>query len=318
MGFSQFVAMPAPVAVLDIGSNSIKILIAQRTPEGQLVSLKMKTLDARISSGISHAQPRLSDEGIARGLAAIQELLQDAAPFQPAQIALVATSAVRDAANGNDFRERVRAETGQVVRILTGNEEANTIGRGLTCDPTLRGLRDFYLFDLGGGSLECLAFRDRTIAQAVSLPLGCVRLTERCVGAPTLPFKADEHQAIVDTARQTLTASGFHFNLPPEAVAIGTGGTLTTARAILAARRGRTLETSDTILTLTELRALLAYIGRCNLEDRCRIPAMPAARADVLPAALATIIAVAELGGIEAYRHSLYNLRWGVADELLP
>jgi len=310
--------MSASVAVIDIGSNSIKILVAQRTSEGQLASLKMKTLDARISAGISHAQPRLSDEGMARGLAAIQELLQDAAPFQPAPIQLVATSAVRDAANGKEFIERVKAETGHSIRLLSGNEEANTIGRGLTCDPALKGLRDFYLFDLGGGSLECLSFRDRTIVQAVSLPLGCVRLTERCITDPALPYKPEEHQQIVDTAQKTIAASGFHFNLPPHAVAIGTGGTVTTARAILAARRGKTLETSDTILTLAELRELLAYCGRCSLEDRRRIPAMPAARADVLPAALATVIAIAELGGIEAYRHSLYNLRWGLADELLP
>lgn len=310
--------MSAPAAIIDIGSNSIKILIAHRTSEGQLVSLKMKTIDARISAGLSHALPRLSEDGISRGLAAIQELLQDAASFQPRLIALVATSAVRDAANGSDFRERVERETGHTVRILSGSEEANTIGRGLTCDPALGEHRDFYLFDLGGGSLECLSFRNRTIAQALSLPLGCVRLTERCVTDTASPFRPEEHRAIVDSTKEAIAASGFYFNLPPHAIAIGTGGTLTTARAILAARRGKTFETSDALMTVAELRELLAYIGRSDLKDRRRIPGMPAARADVLPAALATVITLAELGGLEAYRHSLYNLRWGVADELLP
>lgn len=309
--------MSALVAVIDIGSNSIKVLVAQRTPEGQLVSQMMKTIDARISAGISHAQPRLSDEGISRGLMAVRELLQNAAPFQPQKIALVATSAVRDAVNGGEFCAQVLAETGQVVRILGGNEEANTIGRGLACDPALGDLRDFYLFDLGGGSLECLSFRDRTIVQALSLPLGCVRLTERHIADPSLPFGPQEHQQIVEATRQTLQASGFKFALSPRAVAIGTGGTLTTARAILAARQGKTFETSETTLTVAELRELLADIGSHNLADRRKLPAIPAARADVLPAALATMIAVAEFGVLEAYRHSLYNLRWGVADELL-
>ena len=310
--------MPASVAVIDIGSNSIKVLVAQRTPENRLICAKMKTIDARISAGISRAQPRLTDEGMSRGLAAIRELLHDAVEFQPIRVALVATSAVRDAANGHVFCERVQTETGHVVRILTGNEEANTIGRGLACDPALGELRDFYLFDLGGGSLECLAFRDRSITQAVSLPLGCVRLTERFVADSSLPFTSEEHQRIVDATQQTLVAGGFRFDLPPEAVAIGTGGTLTTARAILALRQGKSFEASGTIITVAELRELLAYIGCCGLAARLLLPAMPAARADVLPAALATVIAAAELGGFEAYRHSLYNLRWGVADELLP
>lgn len=309
--------MSAAVAVVDIGSNSIKVLIAQRGTEGHLVGLKWKTVDARISAGIGHEQPRLSDDGMARGLAAIRELLNEAEPLQPARIVMVATSAVRDAVNGREFCERVHKETGQMVRILTGEEEANYIGHGLSCDPTLRGLQDFYLFDLGGGSLECLSFRNRQIAQAVSLPLGCVRMTERCVSDSRQPFALKDHQEIATKTRAELGQSGFHFNLPPHAIAIGTGGTLTTARAILAARRGRTLETSDTILTLSELRELLSYVGRCDLDDRRRLPAMPEARADVLPAALATLITVAESGGLEAYRHSLYNLRWGLADEAL-
>lgn len=308
--------MPAPVAVIDIGSNSIKVLVAERNAEGQLTALKMKTLDARISSGISHAQPRLTDEAMTRGLAAVGELLAEAAPYSPTQIAIVATSAVRDAANGQEFADKIKAETGHAVRILSGEEEANTIGRGLTADPGLADLRDFYLFDLGGGSLECLSFRDRKIVQAVSLPLGCVRLTEQFITDPAQPLPHQEAQAVCDAAREVLSQSGFRFGLPPQASAVGTGGTITTARAILAARRGRPLEASETVMTLDELRELLAYVGRCNLDDRCRIPGMPASRADVLPTALATVIAIAELGGIEAYRNSLYNLRWGIADEL--
>src|SRR5262245_15760732 len=133
--------MSSPVAVIDIGSNSIKILVARRAADGRIEPLKIRTIDARISAGISQANPRLSEDGMARGLAAIQELLAEAAPFQPARITLVATSAVRDAANGPAFREQVRAVTGQTIRILSGDEEANLIGRGLTADPALAGLR---------------------------------------------------------------------------------------------------------------------------------------------------------------------------------
>ncbi|WP_415907660.1 hypothetical protein [Oleiharenicola sp. Vm1] len=181
--------MSAPaVAVVDIGSNSIKALVAARAPDGGLEIRLHQSLDARISAGISAATPRLSEEGMTRGLAAVQALLALAAPFAPARTLLVATSAVRDAANGAEFRARIRAATGHEIRILTGREEANGIGRGLTADAALADLRDFYVFDLGGGSLECLEFRDRQIQQELSLQLGCVRLTEKFVRDPSAPF----------------------------------------------------------------------------------------------------------------------------------
>src|SRR5262245_18529022 len=110
------------VAVIDIGSNSIKSLVARRGPDGQLAALKSRTLDARISAGISKDKPMLSEEGMTRGLGAIRELIEEARERRPAKIMLVATSAVRDAANGAAFRERVKKATGQEIRILSGEE----------------------------------------------------------------------------------------------------------------------------------------------------------------------------------------------------
>jgi exopolyphosphatase/guanosine-5'-triphosphate,3'-diphosphate pyrophosphatase len=181
----------------------------------------------------------------------------------------------------------------------------------------LLGARDFYVFDLGGGSLECLAFRGRKITQAISLPLGCVRLTERCVKDPSQAFGQEERRCIDEQVRSALGNSGFRFDLPQDAVAIGTGGTLTTARAILAECRGKTLATSETLLPVGDLRELLEHVGRCALAERKKIPAMPPARADVFPTAIATVLTLADVGGISAYWNSLYNLRWGVAAELL-
>jgi exopolyphosphatase / guanosine-5'-triphosphate,3'-diphosphate pyrophosphatase len=305
------------VAVIDIGSNSIKILVAQRTSTGTLNARLTKTLDARISAGISKSQPRLTEDGMARGLAAVRELLGDAATFVPAKTILVATSAVRDAANGTEFRQRIFDTTGYGVRILGGEEEANLIGRGLTCDPALTGLNDFHLFDLGGGSLECLTFRERTIKQALSLQLGCVRLTERCVADMAKTFTDESRLRVRELVREHLAKSGFAFDLPSPFVAVGTGGTLTTARVILAAREGKQLEDTSSTISVAQLRELLDLVGSVDLETRRRIPGVPAGRADVMPAALATFIALAEFGGIQSFTNSLYNLRWGVADEAI-
>jgi exopolyphosphatase/guanosine-5'-triphosphate,3'-diphosphate pyrophosphatase len=305
------------VAIIDIGSNSIKILVAARSLDGRIISQKHRTIDARISAGISKSDPLLSEDGMSRGLTAIQSLLADTAAFAPARTILVATSAVRDARNGQDFIARVRAATGHTIRILTGHEEANLIGRGLTCDPALCNLRDFYVFDLGGGSLECLAFRDRRIEQAVSLQLGCVRLTEKFIADSAGPFAEPAASAIPQQTRATVAAAGFAFSLPPHAVAIGTGGTVTTVRAVLAARAGTTLEATKASVSLAELRELLASLGALSLAERQKIPGLPPARADVFPTALATIITLAELGGFDTFHHSLYNLRYGLAAESL-
>ena len=305
------------VAVIDIGSNSIKVLVAARAPTGGLAILKTRTIDARISAGISQAVPRLSEPGMAAGLDAIRALLAEAAPFSPAATVLVATSAVRDAQNGTEFRDRVLQATGHAIRILTGEEEATLIGRGLTSDPALERLHDFYVFDLGGGSLECLAFRERKIQQAVSLQLGCVRLTEKFVADPTQPFPNGAAAAIRQQTLDLLARSGFGFSLPAGTAAIGTGGTVTVARAILAARTGLTLEASEPQVSLVQLRELLVLLGPLALAERRQIAGLPPARADVMPAALVTLLALAEKGGFTAYRHSLYNLRYGLAAEAL-
>lgn len=304
-----------PVAVIDIGSNSIKILIATRDSTGRFVALKYRTIDARISAGISHTEPRLSEEGMTRGLAAVADLLTDARAFFPKKIILVATSAVRDALNGADFISRVRIAAGHQIRLLSGEEEANLIGRGLTCDPALSHLRNFYVFDLGGGSLECLAFRERHIEQALSLPLGCVRLTEKFVRDPAAPYSREDLTAIGAHTRDLLGKSGFLFSLPTPAQAVGTGGTLTTVRTVLAARHGQSLDATPTFISLSELRTMLHWLGALPLEERKKISGLPPARADIFPTALATVIALAKSGNLSGFENSLYNLRWGLVAE---
>ncbi len=304
------------VAVIDIGSNSIKVLVAARVASGIITELKSRTIDARISAGISKAEPRLSEEGMARGLAAILELLADAAPFFPIRTVLVATSAVRDAGNGDDFRTLVKAATGHDIRILTGDEEANLIGRGLTCDPALADLTDFYVFDLGGGSLECLLFRDRRIAQATSLQLGCVRLTEKFIKDAAAPLDQAEASALARHVQDELKRSGFHFPVIAPA-AVFAGGSMSTVRAIKGARHGLTLEETPAVIGTDTLGQLLDELAPLTLDERKAIPGLPAARADVFPAALITIITVADYAHIERFHHSLHNLRWGLAAEAL-
>lgn len=305
------------VGVIDIGSNTIKLLVAARAPGGGLDTVHYAVEEARLGRGLGAAQPTLAADARARGIAAIARLLTLARTFNPITIALVATSAVRDAANGAEFVAEVCRATGATVRILTGEEEANAIGRGLAADPALAGAQDFYLVDLGGGSLECLEFRARRVAQATSLRLGCVRLTERHIADAAAPFTAAQRNAVATAVRDAFSTDGFRFTLPAPAVAVATGGTVTTVRAMLAAGQGGTLAESSTTVTAAELEQLLAATGALPLPARRQVPGLPPARADVFPTALATILEVARLAGAPRLTHSFYNLRYGIADELL-
>jgi exopolyphosphatase/guanosine-5'-triphosphate,3'-diphosphate pyrophosphatase len=305
------------VAVIDIGSNTIKLLVAARTATGGVDTVRYAVEEARLGHGLNAANPMLTEESMTRGAAAVGKLVALARTFAPAQIALVATSAVRDATNGPAFAARLLRATGLPVRILTGTEEADAIGRGLAADPALTGARDFYLFDLGGGSLECLEFRERRAAQSVSLRLGCVRLTERCVADPEAPFTTADRAEVATTVRCEFAAAAFRFALPSPVVAVATGGTVTTVRAMLAASTDGSVEDHSTTVTIAELEALLARSASLPLDERQQLPGLPAARADVFPTALATILEVARLARVERFTHSFYNLRYGIAASLL-
>ena len=177
---------------------------------------------------------------------------------------------------------------------------------------------DFHVYDLGGGSLECLSFRSRRVERAVSLPLGCVRLTEMLVADPTDPLPDADAERIRAHVKEVVTASGFPLPVPPGSGVVGTGGTLTTVRSIQAARTGTAFARSDSLIPVSILRDALRRVGSLPVGARCKIPGLPASRADVFPTALVTLLALADLGDIRAFRHSLRNLRWGLAAALLP
>jgi exopolyphosphatase/guanosine-5'-triphosphate,3'-diphosphate pyrophosphatase len=309
-------ALPPRVAVIDIGSNSIKVLVVARAPTGQYRVLKNRTLDARIGAGISDAKPKLSEEGMTRALGAVRELVSEASEYGVARTVLVATSAVRDASNGAAFCARVKTATKQEIRILTGEQEAAYIGRGLTCDPALAELQDFSVFDLGGGSLECLSFKQRKVEQSLSLQLGCVRMTEKFIKNPAAPLEQPELAALAAHVVAELKQSGFKF-AEPAPPAVFTGGSMSTVRAINGAQQQQKMEEAPAEVDLGLIGGLLEYMAPMTLEQRKEIPGLPSARADVMPAAIVTMLALANVAKVTSFHHSLYNLRWGVAAETL-
>ena len=310
---------PATVAVIDIGSNSIKLLVATRDPAapGRLIAVHQRTEETRIGTGITGNPPTLRDDAMARALVSVEVLLADAAAHRAEAVRIVATSAVRDAVNRDTFIDRLRTATGHTLVVLTGAEEAAGIGRGIACDPALEGTAKFYLFDLGGGSLEMLEFHDGVVRQLASLQLGCVRVTERCVPDPQRVLTAGEIEAVRGHVRHVIRESGFRFDLAPPVVAVVTGGTATTFRAVEAAASGKAFAATSALLPVAALNDLAARLCTLTHQGRCTIPGVPPPRADVFPAALLTLVEVAGFARATEFRHSFYNLRFGLAARML-
>lgn len=305
------------VAAIDVGSNSIKLLVARRDEaSGSIDTVFMETIETRISAGISRELPSLTDQAITEGTATITELFRIAQTFNPQKFQIVATSAVRDALNGQDFIDSVKESTGLTIRILSGSEEATTIGKGLACDPAIAHTPRFIQMDIGGGSLELIRFNHGVIEKAISLQLGAVRLTERFVEDRELAIDAKTERRIQDHVRAELTKSAFPFK-PNEDPLIATGGAFSVTRSVLAAEVGTTIDHFRSELTKTDISTLKSKLTLMSLHERMAVPHLPASRADIVPTALITIETLLNLAQRERLTHSFYNLRYGLVAEML-
>ena len=309
--------MPDTVAVIDVGSNSIKLLVARAgATSNSLETLCSETIETRISGGISSKLPSLNEDAITAGSATIAKLQKMAQNYQPDHTVIVATSAVRDAINSDDFIQNVAEATGLQIRTLSGTEEAKYIGQGITCDPAIGGMTSFIQTDIGGGSLELIRFDAGQIKQAISLQLGAVRLTERFIEDADAPLTLKIEASIRRYVTEQLMSSDFDFS-PAELPLIGTGGAYTVSRAMLVVDTESKIEHSSPHLERSTLSHLKNKLAPLPLKERLSIPHLPAARADIMPTALITIDALLEVANRSKLTHSFYNLPYGVAANLL-
>jgi exopolyphosphatase / guanosine-5'-triphosphate,3'-diphosphate pyrophosphatase len=300
-------------SVIDIGSNTIKFLVAEGP---SLHVLDECNDDTRIGVGMGKADTIvLQPAAMEAAAACVARLDKRADEFRPGRRVIVATSAVRDATNGDEFRARVQKLIGQEIRILSGEEEAQYVGDGVARDPNIDSRKPFYLMDLGGGSLEILEYIGGQVRQKISLPLGAVRLKEKLVRDPSAPMTKAEISEISEYVTETVDASGFSFSTP--GALVGTGGGLTHARFILGAAKGLLPTQSAAILSMSEVRHLMTRVCTMPLEERRKLPHLPPQRADIMPVSLIVIKTVMELATTSSVIHSFYNLRYGMAAELL-
>jgi exopolyphosphatase/guanosine-5'-triphosphate,3'-diphosphate pyrophosphatase len=139
-----------------------------------------------------------------------------------------------------------------------------------------------------------------------------VRLTEKCVPDPTGPFPPTARTAIAEETRAALQAS--HFQFAPGGKIVASGGAFTVVRAILAHRQGvKDKAAWPAEIRRADLQALLNEIAPLHAAERARIERLTPERADIMPAALTTILTLLEVAGVDRVFHSWNNLRFGVA-----
>lgn len=300
------------VGVVDIGSNSIKLLVlAQGGAE-----VIQQTEETRISQGITGNPPRLSEPAIANGVAAVAKLVRIAKEHGAEAVRVVATSAVRDAVNRSEFVDGIRGACALPLDVLSGEQEAGYIALGIAQEPALQACAGFMLADLGGGSMEVLTVAKGELRFARSLQVGAVRYLERFTSQPAGALEEEAIARIREAVRAELDAL-------PEALANGmehlvlTGGAITFARKLLAESEGKTLQGFSSTVPVTHLEVLLSRLAPLDLEQRIALTQLPANRADIMPVALTILSTVASYYGFERIQHSFFNLKYGVAAEML-
>ncbi|OKL52713.1 exopolyphosphatase [Buchananella hordeovulneris] len=217
------------VAVIDCGTNSIRLLIGDLTPHG-LVDIERQMRVVRLGHGVD-ATGRLDPQALARTIAATRDYAELAARHGASARRFVATSATRDADNRDLFVQAVTDVWGTAPEVISGQEEAELSYRGATA-----GLADggqTTVVDIGGGSTELVRGRGRVEA-ARSLDVGCVRLTERHLAA-SLDAAGRPSAAALAAARADVRAllapAVADLALARTQTLIGLAGTITTVTA---------------------------------------------------------------------------------------
>jgi exopolyphosphatase/guanosine-5'-triphosphate,3'-diphosphate pyrophosphatase len=269
----------------------------------------------RLGEGLA-ASGRLGTTPMARTAAAVSEYADRARRRDAGEIHVVATSAVREAANGGDFAARLRDATGVVVRIVSGEDEARLTVRGVRA-----GLRDLgsplIVFDIGGGSTEFILWRDGEIVVAVSLRLGVVPLAERYPFAGPVDWTrygvmADEIAARLDR------------ELPPSlgratpGTLVGTAGTVTTLAGLdLGLDAYDASRVQGHRLSRAAIDTQLRRLGALTVEGRAALPCLEPGRADLIVPGIAIVIAAMERLGAGSLVVSDWGLREGIVAELV-
>lgn len=292
-------------AVIDIGTNTIKLLVADVGSAGEIVEVLAKDAPTRLGEGLGTAGhdsslvQSLSQTAIERTIDAIARFVAEARAAGAVIIVAVTTSAVRDASNRDAFVTCVRDRCGLDVRVVSGDEEARLIFRGVCSDPAWTDAR-LLVMDVGGGSAEAIMGVAGNVERHASWPLGAVRLKEQ-FGEGRWP----EMRAFL---RQQLAAALAGYAADGRRM-IATGGGINICARMLAGR-------ADGVVIGREwLRDSIRRLEAMPLDQRRTLPGLPPDRADIIVPGGEVFVTAMDLLGVAELTVSTRSLRYGVLAE---
>lgn len=301
-------------AGIDIGTLTCRLLIAGLVTGQPLKELRSDRRILRLGEGVDQTK-QLSSAAMARTIACLQEWQNVIKGYHVEATAVVATSAVRDAANRDEFLRRVKQETGFNVEVITGDEEARRTLLGIRSGlPT--GVTNILALDIGGGSTEFILNRLGQKPVVRSIDIGVVRLCERLLRHDP-PTDEEIHRAHEWVTRETIAAVADMGDYR-QATFIGTAGTITSLSAM--AQKLQTYEPArihNYTLRLEAIRELEHTLLTRTKAERIGLPGLEKNREEVIAAGAIIIRTIMETLGQEACLVSDLGLREGVVINLV-
>jgi exopolyphosphatase/guanosine-5'-triphosphate,3'-diphosphate pyrophosphatase len=304
------------VATIDIGTNTVLLLVAERSATGSLCAVVERATITRLGEDVDRTR-RLSPAAVARTRDCLEDYSRVVRELGAERVSVVGTSAMRDAGGGEEVREHVRRLLGVDARVLGGEEEARLSFRGAVSGLAIDARKDVGVFDIGGGSTEVVIGRIDEAATRLSFgtsyDVGSVRLTERHVTHD--PPTSDERETMGHAASSAFAGVP---PLPDSTIPVGIAGTMTTLAAVsLGLTPYDGARVHGHVMTLTELRRVVECLARAKLDARRQVPGMEPKRADVIVAGGMIALALLEHWAAATVRVSDRGVRWGLAEELL-
>jgi exopolyphosphatase/guanosine-5'-triphosphate,3'-diphosphate pyrophosphatase len=282
-------AVAVAVAAIDCGTNSTRLLVADRSGKELLRLMRI----TRLGQGVDRTNA-LAPEAISRTIGVLREFRRSMDDLGVGRVRMVATSAVRDAENGAAFTEAAREAVGSAPEVLSGLEEGTLAYRGASADlDPFDG--DTLVVDIGGGSTEITLGRGGPVA-SVSLQLGCVRLTERFLTSdpPTPDEIAATHRAIADALAWGEQQMPELRDLASRRRLVGLAGTVSTLASLhlgLAEYDPQRLHHAR--LPVRELTGLCANLAMQSAAERGGLVGMTPGRQDVIVGGALVLLDVA-------------------------
>jgi exopolyphosphatase/guanosine-5'-triphosphate,3'-diphosphate pyrophosphatase len=278
-----------PVAAIDCGTNSTRLLIADADGRELLRLMRI----TRLGQGVDLVN-ELAEEAVTRTVGVLEEYRRAMDGFGVDRIRMVATSAVRDAENGATFTEAAKSAVGVDPEVLSGQEEGALAFRGAEVDLD-RFEGDTLVVDIGGGSTEITLGRGGSVS-SVSLQLGCVRLTERYLKGD--PPDADEVSATRRAITEALSWGEGQLpellNLSAARRMVGLAGTVSTLASLkLGIAEYDVEKLHHAIISRTEIAGMCEMLAALSSRDRSGLVGMVPGREDVILGGALVLDAVA-------------------------